>query len=156
MIRGKKWMRHPKRVHAFFGASRAPPQGKPGHSRVKRGLCFKRNETKRICGLRSYGCSPDTSSVTPVCEGGLPQTKRNETPVCEGGLPQTKRNEKAKNNSKTARSGSSLAPAWNLHKNEICVFFPFLLFTSIFLHYRKQEAPQHWLHPPNPTEIRST
>ena len=32
-----------------------------------------------VGGLRSYGCSPDTSSVTPVCEGGLLQTKRNET-----------------------------------------------------------------------------
>ena len=49
-------------------------------------------------------CCADTSSdetkrnsVTPVCEGGLLQTKRNETssvtPVCEGGLLQTKRNE---------------------------------------------------------------
>ena len=31
--------------------------------------------------LRSYGWPPDTSSVTPVCEGGLlqtKQTKRNE------------------------------------------------------------------------------
>ena len=31
-----------------------------------------------VGGLRSYGCSQDTSSVTPVCEGGLLQTKRNE------------------------------------------------------------------------------
>jgi len=32
-----------------------------------------------VGGLRSYGWTPDTSSVTPVCEGGLLQTKRNET-----------------------------------------------------------------------------
>ena len=32
-----------------------------------------------VGGLRSYGWPPDTSSVTPVCEGGLLQTKRNET-----------------------------------------------------------------------------
>ncbi len=30
-----------------------------------------------VGGLRSYGWTPDTSSVTPVCEGGLLQTKRN-------------------------------------------------------------------------------
>ena len=55
-----------------------------------RGVCFKRNETKRhhqpapvpVDGLRSYGWSPDTSSVAPVCEGALLQTKRNETAFC--------------------------------------------------------------------------
>ena len=32
-----------------------------------------------VGGLRSYGCSQDKSSVTPVCEGGLLQTKRSLT-----------------------------------------------------------------------------
>ena len=34
-----------------------------------------------VGGLRSYGWPPDTSSVTPVCEGGLLQTKRNESRI---------------------------------------------------------------------------